>query len=79
MKDWTLEIETQKHLIKIRNPRKAKDTDWILRCVVQVMDENGKWHFIGHCFHPTDALLAADEINEAIRNKNKLVVVEDLI
>lgn len=43
------------------------------------MDGNGKWHFIGHCFFPPDASRAADEINEAIRNKKKIVVVEDYL
>ena len=73
---YELEIETKNSLKKIRNPRKAKDSDWILRCVVLVMDGKGKWHLIGHCFHPTDASWAADDINEAIKNKKTSIYVD---
>ena len=75
---YELEIETANHLKKIQNPRKAKDSDWILRCVVRVMDGKGKWHLVGHCFHPTDAACAAADINRAIRNKESSVLVENI-
>lgn len=78
MENWILEIETKNHLREIRNPRKARDRDWIVRCGVQVMDGKGKWHSIGHCFFPSDAERAANKINKAIENQKKLVKVENL-
>lgn len=73
---YELEIETNNTVKKIRDPRKAKASDWMVRCVVRVMDGNGIWHFVGHCFHPTDASWAADDINRAIGARKKSVFVD---
>ena len=52
--DYYLEIETENRLKIIKNPRKARAKDIILWCIVRVMDGNGKWHFIGHCFYVSE-------------------------
>ena len=75
---YVLEIETKNSLKKIRNPRKAKACDWIVTCVVRVMDGEGVWHLIGHCFFPSDASMAANDINRAIKEQKSLVLVDNI-
>ena len=74
--DYYLEIETENRLKIIKNPRKARAKDIILRSIVSVMDGKGRWHFIGHCFYVSDAEKAADNINNAIKNKRESVCLE---
>lgn len=76
---YKLEIETKNRLKRIRNPRKARAKDLIVRAIVEVMDENSKWHFIGHCFYEVDAEWAADDINDAIKAKEKTIDVSYLL
>lgn len=73
---YVLEIETKNHLKKIENPRKARDIDLGLWSLVQVMDGDGKWHFIGHTMFFEDAQIATYLINEAIKEKTDSVCVD---
>ena len=73
---YELQIITNNHLKKIRNPIKARDRDLIVRSIVEVMDGNGKWHLVGHCFYPTDASWAADDINEAIKRHKTSICLD---
>jgi len=68
---YVLEIETKNHLKKIKNPRRAVAKDLMVWSIVKVMDGDGNWHFIGHCFFPTDAEDAAYIINDAICDREK--------
>lgn len=52
---YVLEIETKNHLKKIEKPRKARDIDLAVWSIVQVMDGDGKWHFVGHTMFLEDA------------------------
>ncbi len=75
MREWTLEIETNKKIKKIRNPRKARDIDLGFFSIIKVMDENGKWHFVGWSMFLESAQYATKEINEAIRVKEKSILI----
>lgn len=70
---YELEIETKNHIKKIRNPRKVRSIDLIFRVIVQVMDEDGKWHFIGHAFYPSDGEYAILKIYLAIQSEEEYV------
>ena len=41
---YELEIETKKSIKKIKNPRKARIIDLVFFDVLQVIDDDGKWH-----------------------------------
>lgn len=76
-KDWVLEIETRNSIKKIKNPRKARASDLIVRCIVKIMDGDGKWHFVGHSFYESSSEIAANCINEAIKKKKEYINVEE--
>lgn len=76
MQMYYLEIETENKVKKILNPRKSRVYDMIFRCFVKIMDGNGNWHLVGHCFYMSDAEEAADEINVAIKKKRECVSLE---
>ena len=45
---YKLEIETKRKLKKINNPIKAKVSNLGFICIIKILDDDGKWHFIGH-------------------------------
>lgn len=73
---YVLEIETKNHLKKIKKPRKARDIDLGIWSIVQAMDGDGKWHFVGHTMFLEDAQIATYLINEAIEEKANSVYVD---
>lgn len=73
---YELEIETENRLRKIQNPRKARDIDLGILSIIQVMDGDGKWHFVGFTIFWEDAQNATEEINCAIENKESTVLVD---
>lgn len=73
---YELEIETNKTVKRIQDPRKAKVVDVVFTSYVKVMDGNGKWTTIGHCFLYQDAQWIADEILKAIKKKIKFIEVD---
>ena len=75
MDAYIMSIETGSSITKIAKPVKAKAIDLVLRCIVKVMDDEGIWHVVGHCFFESDARGAADEINRAIKAKKEKVFV----
>jgi len=76
---YELEIETRKHLRKVRNPRKARAIDLGVWSIIKVMDEDGKWHFVGQTMFLADAQEATEEINKAIKEKRNSILIEDYI
>lgn len=75
MDSYVLRIETGSSIKKITKPVKAKAIDLVLRCVVKVMDDEGDWHIVGHCFFVSDAEKAADAIQQAIKDKKEKIFV----
>lgn len=73
---YELEIETKNRVKKIRNPRKARDIDLGVWSIVQVMDENGKWRFVGHTMFLENAQNATEEINEAIETEENSILID---
>lgn len=73
---FELEIETINRLKKIRGPRKARDIDFGVLSIIQVMDEGGKWRFVGSTMFLEDAQLAAEKINEAIKTKESSILID---
>ena len=73
---YELEIETKNTLKKITNPRKARIRYWVLVDVLQVMDDDGKWHNV--CTKPiiTHQYSVIREINDAIKNRKKSVYLD---
>ncbi len=75
MDSYVLRIETGSSITKITKPVKAKAIDLVLRCIVKVMDDEGIWHVVGHCFFVSDAEKAAAAIQQAIKNKKEKIFV----
>lgn len=75
MDSYILSIETGSSIMKITKPVKAKVIDIVLRCVVKVMDDEGKWHIVGHCFFESEAEEAANAIQQAIKTKIQKIFV----
>lgn len=73
---YVLEIKTKSHLRKFQNPRKARDIDLGIWSIVQVMDGDGKWNFVGHTMFFEDAQIATYLINEAIKEQADSVCIE---
>jgi len=73
---YKLEIETNKTVKRIKNPRKVDALDLIFTALVRVMDDDGKWKVIGHTFFISDAQLAAAVILQAISEEASAVVVD---
>lgn len=64
---YELEIQTKSGLRKkIRNPKEARDKRRMCRYIIQVMDERGKWHYIGECSYIMHASWAIQAINKSI-------------
>jgi len=76
MKEWVLEIETRNCLKKIREPRRARDIDLGFLSIIQIMDGEGKWHWIGNTLYLSNAQVAVYEINTAILRKESIVVLD---
>ena len=76
MKETILEIETKNKICKVKNPRKAREKDYILFSAVEVMDFEGKWHNIIRSFWDPVFTFIVNEINFAIRQKKTYVNVE---
>lgn len=78
MKETVLEIETKNKIYKVKNPRKAREKDYIFFLAVEVMDSEGKWHKIIKSFgDPVWKVRGmVGEINDAIRQKETYVNVE---
>lgn len=78
MEEWTLEIETQKTIKQVRNPRKVRKRDFIIFIEIQVMDNKGKWHHIVNSgdipyWKTEDAMKS---IKKAIKNRASYVKIK---
>ena len=73
---YELRVISKNKLTKIKEPIKARSRDFVIRSVVDVMDEEGNWHVVGHSFFDTDARFAKDEINRAIERKRDTIEID---
>lgn len=78
MEETILKIETTNKICKVKNPRKAREKDYLIFSAVEVMDSEGKWHGIIKSFGDPIWRVRGmvNEINDAIRRKKTYVNVE---
>ena len=70
-----MRIATHSSISEITKPVKAKAIDLVWRCIVKVLDDEGRWHVVGHCFLAKDAEKAVNRIDYAIKHKKEKVDV----
>ncbi len=74
---YVMEIETKDKLKKIENPRKARIVDRIFFDMLQIMDNDGKWHTICKCFLGiSDEHCLIARINRAIHEKKTQIFID---
>ena len=74
---YVLEIETKNKLKRIENPRKARIVDRIFFDLLQVMDNNGKWHTLCKCFlGVSEEQILVYKINRAILHKEPRIYID---
>ena len=73
---YVMEIETKDKLKKIENPRKARIVDRIFYDMLQIMDNDGKWHTIVKMWiGVTEGQIVVMKINDAIKKKSPHIFV----
>lgn len=74
---YVMEIETKDKLKKIENPRKARIVDRIFYDMLQIMDNDGKWHTICKCFlGVSEGQILVYRINMAIYYKESQIFID---
>lgn len=73
---YEIEIETNNTVKRIEDPRKVKVVDAFFTTFVKVMDGNGKWTIIGHCFNYPYAVYEAIRVKDAINDRESFIEVD---
>lgn len=73
---YRIEIETNNKVKRIEDPRKVKVIDAFFTTFVKVMNGNGKWTIIGHCFSYPDAVDEAKRVKDAINDREFFIEVD---
>lgn len=73
---YELRVISNNRLTKIKNPIKARVRDFVIRSIVDVMDEDGNWHIVGHSSSYGYARFEKDEINRAIKEKKDTIEID---
>ena len=74
---YVIEIETRNTLKKVKNPKKSRIRDMIFLDILQVMDNNEKWHTIwSGWIGVTRGKLIVDSINSAIHSQKDYIYLD---